>query len=247
MINELREFRDLVDKADNYKSGRGVPPPPDEDEIARCLQIMLAKQCIYPWQQQITRAHEIMSTHEYQDFFRKYFSALGLEFYHDTRSGMIALKVPDEKTRFDWQSARLKKDETCVLLVLRLIFDEEAKRGKFDDRGRVITSTNDLFDKLQVIAHVEIAETRLMDILGNFRRKGLVDIGERDPVDKVVEVNILPGIEIAVTPAYIQRFVMRLESADFVAPDISLLISDLAMTSDEPEDAVRSTEELENV
>jgi hypothetical protein len=211
MIDELREFRDLVDKADTYKIGRGVPPPPGEEEIARCLQIMLARQCIYPWMHGIESSYRTLSTPEYQDFFRKYFVALGLRFYHDTRSGMVALKVKEDTPRYDWQAARLKKDETCVLLALRLMYDEELKRGNSTERGTVEVTTNDLYDKLQVIAKIEVPDVRLQEILHFMRRKGVVDIGERDPVDRVLELNILPGVEIAVSPAYVEHVRIRVE------------------------------------
>ncbi len=37
MIEHLKEFNDLVDAKDTYRPGRGVPEPPDEDGITRCI------------------------------------------------------------------------------------------------------------------------------------------------------------------------------------------------------------------
>src|ERR1700737_3353312 len=94
MTEHLKEFRELEDVADTYRPGRGGPEPPDEDGITRCIQVMLARQCIYANQHGLGPSYRVLSTPQYQSFFRKYFAAMGLEFHHDSRSGLVALKVP---------------------------------------------------------------------------------------------------------------------------------------------------------
>jgi hypothetical protein len=76
----------------------------------------------------------------------------------------------------------------------------------------VTATTDDLFDKLRGIAKVEIEETRLIEILDFLRRKGVVRPGDRDPVDRVWPLSILPGVEVAVPPAYIERVRMFAEA-----------------------------------
>lgn len=203
-VEELRELRELLDR----KSGRRTPSaePPDEAGIARCLQIMLSRQCIYPGMHNIGPSHRIMRDPDNQPFFRKYFAALGYEFHHDLRTDMIALKVPGTASRFDWQSARLAKDETAVLAALSVAYEEGHKARQVDENGRFDTSTNDIFDKLAAIGGLEIRdETRMLEILKKLARKGVVEIGEHDPVDRVRPVTILQGIEIVLPEAYRER------------------------------------------
>lgn len=212
MNEHLKEFDALVDMADTYRHGRGIPEPPDEEGITRCIQVMLARQCIYANMRSIAPSYRILATPEYQDFFRKYFSAMGLEFHHDPRSGLVALRVPGAAPRYDQQSMRLKKDETAVLLALRVAYEEAFRNKQFNDLGTVEATTDDIYDKLTVIGGVEIESARLMDILFFLRKKGIVELGERDPVERVTPLTILPGIEVAVPSTYIECARMAAEA-----------------------------------
>lgn len=205
MTDHLKELRELVDMADTYRPGRGIPEPPDEETVTRCIQVMLARQCIYPGMHGLGPVYRVLSTPEYQGFFRKYFAATGLEFHHDTKSGMVALKVPGGVPRYDHQAGRLRKDETAVLLALRVVYEEAFRSKQFDELGRAETTTNDIYDKLAVIAGIELDETRLLEILSFFKKKGIVEIGERDPVERVRPLTILPGIEVVVPATYVER------------------------------------------
>lgn len=206
MAHELKDLADLLDKADGHRPGQGVPEPPTEEEVTRCIQVMLSRQCIYPFQHTLSRVYAILRWHGYQDFFRRYFATMGLELYHDTRSDMIALRFPGaDKKRYDWQANRLKKDETLVLFVLKLAYEEGFKAQAMTVKGTVEITTDDLIDKLSVVGGVEIEETRLYSILEQFRRKGIVVLGERDPVERVRPLTVLPGIEVACPDAYMQQ------------------------------------------
>ena len=218
MIEQLKEFTELVDMADTHRPGLGIPEPPDEEGITRCIQIMMARQCIYEGMYGLGPSYRILSTPKYQGFFRRYFAAMGLEFVHDIRSGMVALKVPGGVPRYDHQSGRLKKDETAVLIALRVAYEEAFRNKQFSELGIVEISTDELYDKLAVIADVEIEAARLAEILALLKRKGVVDLGERDPVDRVTPLTILPGIEILVPSTYIERVRMAAEAAPPAVP-----------------------------
>jgi hypothetical protein len=205
MTEHLKEFNDLVDMADTYRPGRGMPEPPDEEGITRCIQVMLARQCIYGHQHHLGPPYRVLSTPAYQPFFRKFFAAMGLEFVHDMRSGMVALKVPGGAPRFDHQRQQLRKDETAVLLALRLTYEEVFRNRQFNDLGTVDTTTDELYDKLAVVGNVQIDEGRLKDILALLKRKGIVELHDRDPIECVTPLTILPGIEVVVPSTSIER------------------------------------------
>lgn len=206
MLGELKEFRDLVDLRDDHRRGRGIPEPPTEEELTRCIQVLMSRQCLYPHQHHLARSYAIMATVEYQGFFQKYFAAMGLEFHFDTRSRMVALRFPGvDRRRYDWQASRLKRDETLVLIALKLAYEEGFRANLMGARGEVEITTNDLVDKLEMIGRTAIEETRLNEILALLKRKGVLDLGERDPVERVRPLTILSGIEVAVPESYVQQ------------------------------------------
>ncbi|WP_186002498.1 DUF4194 domain-containing protein [Mycobacterium sp. KBS0706] len=220
MLGELKELRDLVDLQDDHRPGRGMPEPPTEEEVTRCIQVLMSRQCIYPHQHHLARSYNIMATVEYQGFFRKYFSAMGLDFHFDTRSRMVALRFPAvERRRYDWQASRLKRDETLVLLALKLAYEEGFRANIMGARGDVEITTNDLVDKLEMLARVTIEETRLNEILGLLKRKGVLELGERDPVERVRPLTILSGIEVAVPESYVQQISDWVDQLPAAAPD----------------------------
>lgn len=215
MLHELREVREILDSKETYRPGVGKPEPPDEDEMIRCVQVMLAHQCIYRDQARFSRVYTIMAFAPYQGFFKKYFALMGMEFVHDVRSGMLALKVPGDCTRYDWQAAKLKKDETLVLLVLRLAYEEGYRDNAMGDRGEVEITSDDLVERYEVVTNTEIEESRLTDILTSLRKRGVVRLGDRDPVDRVRPITILTGIEVVVPETYIEQ--IRQWSEDLAA------------------------------
>ncbi|MGE5504318.1 MAG: DUF4194 domain-containing protein [Actinomycetota bacterium] len=202
---ELKDLQDLLDKADTYRPGRGTPEPPSEEEVTRCIQVLMARQCIYPHQNHLARSYAIMACPDYQEFFRRYFAAMGLEFHFDPRSRMIALRFPgSDRKRYDWQASRLKKDETLVLFTIKLAYEEGFHANRMGTRGEVEITTNDVLDKLDVVAGVQLEEGRMLAILKLLERKGVVQIGELDPVERVRALTILPGIEVACPETHMQ-------------------------------------------
>lgn len=234
MALHLKEFEALVDKKDDWNPNRGIPEPPDEIEITRCIQVLMARQCIYPNMHGLGPTHRTLSTPEYQEFFRRYFAAMGYEFYHDTRSNMVALRVPADVPRYDHQAGRLKKDETSVLLALRIAYEEAYNAKQLTDYGTAETTTNDIFDKLQVVADITLEQPRLDDILALFRKKGVIGMGERDPVEKVTPITILPGIDVVVPATYIKGVFTFAEGLPTIKKD-SAVASEAPPSAEDPE------------
>lgn len=250
MIEQLKEFREVVERESRQRTARNQQEERTEAAITRCVQIMMSRQCIYPNMHAIGPSYRILAKPENQHFFRRFFTAMGLEFYHDTRSGMIALKVPkDGGSRYDYQSGRLRKDETAVLLALRITYEEAFKNKQYSETGHVETSTDDLYDKLKVVGDMEIDAPRLDAILQLLKRKGVVEIGDKDPVENVTPLTILPGIEVVVPQGYILRIIDAMEATKVKVsvaanPEVTseaAVPSEMAASADESD----NTEEFE--
>ncbi|MBX9929977.1 MAG: DUF4194 domain-containing protein [Methylobacterium sp.] len=197
----LESFRAIVD-------GEEPPPPgaraPGEDELTRALQVLLKSQCVYAGTPGIGRSYEI--ARHYAPFFQAYFACLGYGFEVSHRDQMVFLRVPPEGVRHDSQTERLRKDETLVLLALRLAYEEGLRDHRVTTDGVVECTTDDVADSIRTAARSDPPEeTRLTEILRLFARKGAVRLGERDKLDKITPLMILPGIAVLSPDAWMEQ------------------------------------------
>lgn len=190
---ELSDVRDLLE---GYRGN----PPVEKDEIEIAIQALLTHQIVYPDTGLLRReTYDLIRRHN--TFFERYFNAMGVGLTIEPSTGMIALTRG--KNRYGWQLSRLKKDETLVLLALRLSFDEGLRAGLMDETGRVETNTDEIFDRIRTLAKAEPpGEARLEEILKWLRRRGTVFLHDPDRIERITPITILPGIRILVDDVF---------------------------------------------
>ena len=175
---------------------------PTADELTRALQVMLTRQVIYSSTPSLGGTYELVRT--YAPFVSRYFSALGLRLHLSPRDQMAALSVPQGETRYDAVYERLHKDSTLVLLALRLLWEEAIGNQEIGEGGVCETTTGDLVDKIKAATQLDPPdEGRLLEILRLFQRRGAVRIGQRDRVDRVTPLSVMPGVAILVPESYL--------------------------------------------
>lgn len=194
-------FRAIVD-------GDEPPPPgakpPSEAELTRALQVLLKAQVIYADTPGIGRSYEI--ARHYAPFFTSYFGCLGYTLAISHRDQMVALSVPPDGARHDAQAERLRKDETLVLLALRLAYEEGLRGHRVTAEGVVECTTDDIADSVRNAARSEPPEeTRLNEILRLFARKGAVRLGERDRTERMTPLAVLPGIAVLCPDGWMEQ------------------------------------------
>lgn len=200
-MRELGEFRQILDG--EWPEGAVQGRKPTEDELTRAAQALLTRQCIYSSTPSLGRTYEILRA--YSSFFESYFAVLGYRFVVSPRDQMVALSVPSGEARYDAIYERLRKDETIVLLGLRLLWEEAISNQNVDDGGIVESTTGELIDKIRTVTQGEPPEeARLLDILRIFQRHGTVRMGVRDRLEKVSPLSILPGVSIVVPDSYLE-------------------------------------------
>jgi hypothetical protein len=190
---ELSDVRDLLE---GYRGN----PPVEKDEIEIAIQALLTHQIVYPDTGLLRREIYDLIRH-HNTFFERYFNAMGVGLTIEPSTGMIALTRG--KNRYGWQLSRLKKDETLVLLALRLSFDEGLRAGLMDETGRVETNTDEIFDRIRTLAKTDPpGESRLEEILKWLRRRGTVVLHDPDRTERITPITILPGIRILVDDVF---------------------------------------------
>lgn len=177
----------------------------EEEDLQSALQALMFHQCLYEdWPH--APSYRIIARH--LAHVRPIMAAFGYNVTHHPVSNMLVLQSAGAV--YGTQISRLKKDETLVLLVMRLLYAEGV--SSLDEFGRVEITTDDVHDRLRAAGDEPPAMSRLVDILKLFQRKGLVRIGERDQAEQLVVLSIMPGITVLVPDVYIEKMVLWLES-----------------------------------
>lgn len=184
----------------------------EEGDLQSALQALLFHQCLYEdWP--YPPAYRIIARHFAQ--VQPIVAAFGYKLVHHTVASMLVLET--ESVVYGVNMARLKKDETVVLLILRLLYAENI--SSLDERGRVETNTDDLHDRLRSAGEEPPVVKRLHEILKFFQRKGLVRIGENDPEEQILQLSIMPGITMLVPDVYVEAVIQWLERQAFEATE----------------------------
>jgi hypothetical protein len=190
---ELREFSQIVDG--EWPETPVGAKTPSAEELTGAIQVMITRQVIYSHTKGLGGAYEVVST--YNSFFAGYFKAMGLRLIVSPRDQMVALSVPQGESRYDAVYERLTKEETLVLLALRLVWEEAVANQDIAEAGICETTTGDVIDRYKSATQLDPPnEGRLMDILRLFQRRGAVRVGNRDSIEKVTPMSILPGVVV---------------------------------------------------
>lgn len=168
----------------------------EEEELQAALQAILFHQCLYEdWPH--APAYRLLRRHLVH--VQTIVGAFGYRLAQHPAAHMLALEP--RGAIYGAHMSRLRKDETVVLLMLRLLYEEGI--SSLDDRGRVEITTDDIHDRLRSAGEEPPPVNRLQDILRVFQRKGLVRVGERDPVEQLLVITIMPGVTILVPDVFV--------------------------------------------
>lgn len=201
MSTVIEEFEQIVDG--EWKLGSIAGKRPSREEMVRCTQALITRQCIYSSSPGLGRTYELIRA--YSSYFEAYFACMGYRLIVSPRDQMVSLSVPQEQARYDAAYQRLSKEQTIVLLALRLMWEEGVNNQDVQEGGIVETTTGDLIDRIKNVTQVAPPEERpLLDVLRFFQRYGVVRVGERDRVERVSPLMILPGVNIVAPDSFIE-------------------------------------------
>ncbi len=127
----------------------------------------------------------------YKDLFDEFFKILGYEIELDTASGSVMLSGATASN-----TLKLKRDETIVLLILRLLYHEKMKNTSLNDN--IVCEVNDIHEKYDYLEiKKKLNKTDLLSALRTFRRYNLIEI-TGDITTSYCKVVILPTILMAI-------------------------------------------------
>ena len=127
----------------------------------------------------------------YKEVFDEFFKILGYEITLDTTTGSVMLEGASASN-----TLKLKRDESIILLILRLLYHEKAKDASLNDN--IICSVADVHEKYDYLQiKRKLNKTDLVSSMRLFRKYNLVEI-TGDITTSTCRVVILPTILMAI-------------------------------------------------
>ena len=106
----------------------------------------------------------------YKDTFEEFFSILGYELKVDTQLGIAMLSGAAANN-----SIKLKRDETLVLLIIRILYHEKLKETSLNEN--IVISVEDIHTKyIYLEIKKRINKTDLVGALRLFRRFNIIEV-----------------------------------------------------------------------
>lgn len=131
----------------------------------------------------------------YRDYFISLFDVLGYELVIQEDQGVIGINNPAGTGRI-----HLKKIESMLLLILRLLYIEERK--KISQTGDVVIIVDQVYDKYNMLKmQNKLDKITLRNSMGLFRRYHLIQNLDADMSNPDTRVIIYPSILFAVANA----------------------------------------------
>ena len=126
----------------------------------------------------------------YKELFDEFFAILGYEIELDVQTGSVMLTGATASN-----TLKLKRDETLVLLILRLLYHEKMKETTLNDN--IVIDISDIHNKYDLLEiKKKLNKTDLISALRLFRRYNLIEItGDLNTLSS--KIVILPTILLA--------------------------------------------------
>lgn len=205
----LRDLSKLIDDEDS-EGGDGERL---EKDLRQAAQQLWRAQFIYENDWGMKGAYEVLRRHI--GYFENLFDALGYRVVGRPNDGYVGLVASDLPPR---QSMKL--DESLLLLVLRLHYEEAFARFEAKEFGEVEVDSDQILQIYEDRTHRERPNFgRVKEILTSFSRRGLVRIVDQD--DKNFILFLRPALPIVVskdTLGSLEEFVAR-STATGAKPD----------------------------
>ena len=127
----------------------------------------------------------------FKDVFDEFFNILGYEIELDIQLGSVMLRGASAQA-----TLKLKRDESLILLILRLLYHEKLKDTSLNEN--IVCAVSDIHEKYDYLEiKKKLNKTDLISSLRLFRRYNLIEV-TGDLTSSACKVVILPTILMAI-------------------------------------------------
>ncbi|MBQ0748509.1 MAG: DUF4194 domain-containing protein [Marinobacter sp.] len=195
------------------------------DNLRKTAAYLLQKQ--WAWKGKRGQKEHFQVCEDNATYFHKLFDALDMDWYYDRNFGYVGVLPRGTGSQLDITA-------TVFLLILRKMYDTEASMGR-TELGRVTPPTVELLNQYEQVKGERPLLTVTSEALDTLRKKGIIELGPRDPDTKLPEVTVLPNVTRVVGPAFLGSLesFMNSYAANSESGDEPRLTTDLAEASDD--------------
>jgi len=184
----------------------------DENHFSEVSQYLIQHQFLYRADHGCRDKYDLLT--RFIGYFENLFAGLGYNLVHDEHDQFAGIVPAFESGRMSW-----KMDETILLLVFRLAYQEEIQDAQVDEHGAVHVLSDEILSKYETLTQKERPGiSRFKEILTEFRRRGIVGYDRFE--EKETIISIRPAISVIMGGDFMQRLEAFNESGDtHDAPD----------------------------
>lgn len=232
MLRELQEIETQIEQTQGSVAARKAI-----DDLRKTAFEILRRQFVWNGDYRSAHIYQTAMRQQHRRFLEALFEGFGFDFVVNTQEQWIGI-LPEEGGPNP--SANLKTDETIVLLLLAMVWRDGMQNGLSDDRSVVSAASDEIFSRhLDVLGKERMLKTRFMEIIKEFKRRGIVNIGDEDPETLEVFVAIRPIVHVLVSVnavAALENFATKTEKDfDAIDRDIALRAENPIAPEEEPE------------
>lgn len=163
------------------------------DSLRNTAAFLLQKQWV--WKGKRGQKEHFKLCEDNLAYFNKLFDGLDMEWYYDRNFGYAGILPRGSGKQLDIIS-------TLFLLILRKMYDAEASMGR-TDLGCVTPPTVELLNQYEQVRRDIPLITETNNTLENLKKKGIIELGTKDPDTKLYAVTVLPNITRVVDQTYV--------------------------------------------
>lgn len=176
----------------------------EKNEFTRITNKLLSLTFITRKKEDNRKDYYFIERHE--ELFRQYFALAGWQLLADKGQGVYQVINSAEYNRL-----QLKLEESIILLILRLCYEEKRKEVSMNDL--VMVRVDEIQEKYRAlkIRKQPISKTSLRSTLGLLKRHNLIDNLDRDMVAPETRLLVFPSILMAVRVDSIRQVYEKLK------------------------------------
>lgn len=211
----LDDLDRAVDREIEYRKSTGDTLSREDDDIVvsnfqKAARTLLARQVLHA-DGHLKSSYRLICRHE--PYFSRLLHGFGYELTIDMHYEYII--VTPGGLEGATRRGRLRKDESLLLLTLRIMWEESSRDGEMDDIGRITVDTDSVLDRLTTLGGGEApSKRRLKEMLDTWRSNGFLRVGEEDREEEIIPLTIMPAIRHLVTPALVKEIELFLNKTD---------------------------------